>query len=99
MLKIVTTQDQEECKAVLRDLEILDVLKPRPGREACDGVTEVGPRAFIVASYDRGSYAVALLTDATQKDAFDYLATVRPREACDWKNPRMFFTNMPAAGN
>lgn len=96
-MKIQTTTHQRECIEILTDLEILGELIPAPPRDTCDGMTQVGPSTWIIATNSRGRYTVHLLEDATPDEAMRELERIHGTQKLG--NVRIAITGGTAPAN
>lgn len=86
-MQIVTTTDQDECLAILDELELRDQFKPVPPHDTCDGVMELGPGYWLVGTNRNGHFTMHLLLDASAGAAWSFLDSLR-EPGNGFANPR-----------
>jgi hypothetical protein len=86
-MNVITTTDQEECKACLDTLGVREVFKPAPPNVTSDLVMQIADNVWVVGTNDRGNYTMRALVGATQAQAWAFLEVLRgPQKFC---NPRV----------
>lgn len=93
-MEVKQSSNQHECRGILADIGMLDMMNPPPGEFVRDGVALIAPHTFIVASYDRGTYTVAMLKQATTKEAVEYAIAIHRHLPFDWSKPRYFCVSL-----
>lgn len=92
-MTVTTTNDQETCKEMLRELEILHLIKPNPPHVSADSIYPLGFNAWLVVNFVRGHYTVHILEGATGKDALEYMDKTREAAGCPKGKPRLIATD------
>ena len=76
-MKVITETNQAQCKLVLTELKALEVWAPMPPATTADGMMQLGPGAWLVGTNTDGVYVLHLLTDATEKQAWEFFNNLR----------------------
>lgn len=79
MQAIITTTDQEEVRAVIAEIGIESQIQSAHGCSSRVCVTAIAPGQYLAIENNGGRLTAHLMLNATQQEAFDFIAE-RERE-------------------